>query len=272
MAAAWDGPEGEHWAANAERYEGVGRRLWSRFTEAVPVGRGDHVLDVGCGTGRSARDVARLAPEGEVLGVDLSSAMLERARAAAAREGLANVRFEQADAQVHDFPAAAFDLAISVHGAMFFADPVAAFANIRSALRPGGRLALTAWRELRHNEWLVAVRDALAVGRVLPEPPPGVPGPFALAEEGTVRRVLGEAGFTGVDLAAVEEPMELGATVEDAYAFVSDLGIARGLTHDLDEESRAKAFDALRRTVAEHATPEGVLFGSAAWLITATSP
>jgi SAM-dependent methyltransferase len=182
MAAAWDGPEGEHWAANAAYYENVADRLWDRFLAEVRVQPRDEVLDIGCGTGASSRSVARLAPEGRVVGIDLSSPMLARAREAAERDGLRNLEFVQGDAQVHPFPADAFDLAMSSHGAMFFNDPVTAFANIRSALRPDARLAMTAWRPLRENEWLVAIRTALAAGRDLPEPLPGMPGPFGLAD------------------------------------------------------------------------------------------
>jgi SAM-dependent methyltransferase len=171
MARAWDGEEGERWTAQADRYEAAGRRHDGRLTGAGLVASGDAVLDVGCGTGRSTRDAARVAAPGPVLGVDLSSQMLEEARRRAAAEGLANVSFEQADVQVHPFADGAFDAAISSFGAMFFADPVAAFANIGRALRPGGRLAVLAWRDLGRNQWVTAIRDALALGRALPEPP-----------------------------------------------------------------------------------------------------
>ncbi len=272
MAAAWDGPEGEHWAQHAERYERSSWRQWARFVEAVPIERDDVVLDIGCGTGKSTCDAGRLAVSGTALGVDLSARMLERARAAARAEGLTNVRFEQADAQVHRFPDGAFDVAISSFGAMFFADPVAAFANIARALRPEGRLALLAWRELARNEWLTVIRGALAVGRELPEPPAGAPGPFGLSAADHVRRTLGAAGFVDVQLEEVGEPVEVGADAEEAFAFVGTFGITKGLTQDLDEDSRARAFDALRRTIRDYETEHGVLFGSSAWLITARVP
>ncbi|HEV2071990.1 MAG TPA: methyltransferase domain-containing protein [Acidimicrobiales bacterium] len=272
MAAAWDGPEGEHWAQHAERYERSSWRHWARFSEAVRIARDDDVLDIGCGTGRSTRDVGRMAASGSAVGVDLSARMLERARAATRAEGLTNVRFEQADAQVHPFPDDVFDIAISSFGAMFFADPVAAFANIARALRPEGRLALLTWRELARNEWLTVIRGALAVGRELPEPPAGAPGPFGLSAADHVRRTLGAAGFVDVQLEEVDEPVEIGADAEDAFAFVGTFGITKGLTQDLDEDSRARAFDGLRRITRDYETDDGVLFGSAAWLITAGLP
>ena len=268
MAAAWDGSEGEHWAEHADHYERAAGLSWQRLLEAVSIGTQDVVLDVGCGTGRSTRDAARIAVSGSALGVDLSARMLEHARKAAEQEGLANVRFQQADAQVSSFPEDAFDIAISSFGAMFFADPTAAFANIARALRPDGRVALLAWRELARNEWLTAIRAALASGRQLPEPPTSVPGPFGLADADHVRRVLGAAGFVDIRLDAVDEPTLLGSDADDAFAFVSTFGITRGLTQDLDEESRARALDALRRTVVDHETDDGVLFETSAWLIT----
>ena len=269
MAAAWDGSEGEHWTEHAARYERASRANWQRLLDVVPIDLHDTILDVGCGTGRSTRDVARIAASGSALGVDLSSRMLGYAREAAEREGLTNVEFRQADAQVFPFPVSAFDLMISNFGAMFFADPTGAFTNLRKALRDDGRVALLAWRELARNEWLTAIRGSLACGRQLPVPPTGVPGPFGFADGDHVRRVLGAAGFVDISLDEVGEPTEFGSDAEDAFAFVSTAGMTKGLTQELDEESRARAFDALRHTLIEHDTGNGVLFGSSAWLITA---
>lgn len=268
MAAAWDGSEGEHWTQHAGHYERAAQRSWQRLLDAVSIGTRDVILDVGCGTGRSTRDVARIASSGSALGVDLSARMLAYAREAAEQEGLTNVRFQQADAQVFPFPEAAFDIAVSSFGAMFFVDPTAAFTNIARALRPDGRVALLAWRAVARNEWLTSVRTALAIGRHLPEPPPSVPGPFGLADADHVRRVLGAAAFVDIRLDEVDEPTVFGSDAEDAFAFVSNFGITKGLTQDLDEDSRARALDALRRTLVEHETDDGVLFGTSAWLIT----
>jgi SAM-dependent methyltransferase len=272
QAAAWDGNEGDHWAEHADRYESAGRRQWQRFLDAGLIADDDQVLDIGCGTGKSTRDAARVAVSGAALGVDLSSRMLERARERSAAEGLTNVSFEQADAQVHPFDAHAFDVAISCFGGMFFGDPVAAFSNIGGAVRPGGRLALLAWRELARNEWLTAIRGALAAGRALPEPPAGAPGPFGLADEGHVRRVLGDAGFSGLALEAIDEPIQFGTDAEDAWSFVRNIGIVHGLTQDLDDATKQQALDHLRAVVVAHETDEGVLLGTSAWLITARRP
>ena len=181
-AEAWDGHEGAHWAEHAERYEHSSWRHRARLLQASSIGPDDHVLDIGCGSGRSTIEAAQLASRGSALGVDLSSQMLAKAAQRAAESGVANADFVQGDAQVHPFDPGAADVAISHYGAMFFGDPLAAFTNIASGLRPGGRLALLAWRELERNDWIMVFRTALALGRELPTPPPDAPTPFSMAD------------------------------------------------------------------------------------------
>ena len=272
MAAAWDGAEGEQWAAQADRYEATGTRYGEALLRAAAVRPTDTILDIGCGTGSSTRELARLAASGAVLGVDLSTKMLQYARDVAEREGLTNVSFEQADAQVHPFPEGAFDIAVSSFGAMFFADPVAAFANIRRSLRPAGRLAVLAWREFADNEWITAIRDALAVGRTFPMPAAGAPGPFGLADRAQTDGILAAAGFDDIGFERLEEPIFLGADADDAFSFVSTFGMTRGLTQDLDDAGRAAALEALHACMRAHETSDGVLFGGSAWLVRGSRP
>jgi SAM-dependent methyltransferase len=195
--------------------------------------------------------------------------MLERARERAVEEDLSNVSFERGDAQVYGFEPGHFDLVVSRFGVMFFADPVAAFANIGRGVAPGGRLALLVWQELQRNEWLTATRDALAVGRELPAPPTGAPGPLGLADPGHVRSVLAGAGFDRIELEAVEAPFRFGADPDDAFEFVQGIGLVRGLLADLDTDDTARALDALRTMLEAHDSDGGVVFDSRAWIITA---
>jgi SAM-dependent methyltransferase len=271
QAAAWDGAEGEHWSAHADRYEAASRRYDRHLIAAAHLQPGSAVLDIGCGSGVSSRDAAKVAVHGRVLGIDLSARLLDEARRRSAAEGLTNTEFVQGDAQVHPFPSRAFDVAISRFGTLFFADPPTAFGNIATALRPGGRLALLAWRELAANEWVRLIREALAAGRALPEPTPGRPGAFGLADKSSVHRWLGAAGSGDVETTPLAEPMYLGADIEDSFAFVSQLGLARSLLADLDTTVAAHALDLLRDRLTEHASGDGVLVGSAAWLITAVN-
>jgi SAM-dependent methyltransferase len=272
QARAWNGEEGDRWTEREARYNAACRRHSVRLLRAARIGSSDQVLDIGCGCGESTRDAAREARSGWVLGVDLSARMLARARERSLAEGVLNTRFELADAQVHPFEAQAFDLAISRFGAMFFEDSLAAFRNVGRSLRPGGRLALIAWQELARNEWLLALRGALAAGRTLPEPAVGAPGPFGLADPEAVRKVLGAAGFVAIELEEVDEPMELGADPDDAFDFVRTMGITKGLLESLDVTTRSRALDEVRAVLAAHHTDAGVLLGARSWLITAHRP
>jgi SAM-dependent methyltransferase len=271
MAAAWDGLEGDDWVRDREHYDLGIRRHHLRLVDAAAVSAGERVLDVGCGTGELSRAVGRAAGGSPVLGVDLSARMLARARELADAEGLSSVAFLQADAQVHPFERGWFDVVVSRFGGMFFADPVVAFQNLRGALRPGGRLAMLTWRDLGSNEWMLALRDALSLGRELPAPRVGTPGPFGLADPDGVRSVLTAAGFDGVELEAVDEPFRAGADADDAFAFISNGGAARGLLDGLAPEDRGAALDALRVTLRAHQSADGVEFGSAAWIVRARS-
>jgi SAM-dependent methyltransferase len=269
MAEAWDGAEGENWAASADHHDRIVVGHHAALLQAAAVEPEHRVLDVGCGNGQTTLDAARAAPKGEVLGVDLSGPMLRRAAERAKAAGITNVRFEQADAQVHQFERNGFDLVMSRFGAMFFGEPMAAFTNFYGALRGGGRLAMLSWQSLERNEWLTEIRRAVAVGRELPSPPIGAPGPFGLADRDQVCELLTNAGFRSVELESLHEPMRLGRTVDETVEFALGAGFVRALLADVDAETREKAVDALRSLARANETAEGVALGSAAWLITA---
>ena len=272
MAQMWDGGEGAQWASEAEHYERASRLIWKRFLELVPAAANERLLDVGCGNGKSTCDLAAAAPSGSALGIDLSAEMLKNGRRRAAAAALTNVEFVQGDAQVHPFAPASYSLATSVFGAMFFTDPVAAFANIGAALARDGRLALLAWRELPRNEWITVIREAFAAGRDLPMPPTSVPGPFGLADSGRAAMILTDAGFTEVGFQEIDEPSDMGRNEEDAFQFMSSLGLARGLMQDLDDGARGEGLDRLQRAIEDHKTEDGILFRASSWLITARWP
>jgi SAM-dependent methyltransferase len=268
MAEAWEA-ESEHWVAHEERYDRSAAAHESAMLELAGISASDVILDVGCGTGGSTRAAASLAPSGVATGVDLAERMVEHARRIAEREGIENVRFEVADAQVHAFPPRGVDVVISRFGAMFFGDPVAAFTNLRSATRPDGRLALVAWQSLDRNDWQVQIRGAIALGRDLPVPPVGVPGPFALAEPDRARTLLEDAGWRDVVIDEVEVPMWLGPDADDAFEFVRGTGFVKGALGDLDDRQQAEALERLRVVLADATTDVGVELPSRSWAIAA---
>jgi SAM-dependent methyltransferase len=270
MARAWDGEEGDQWTKFADEFDYTHRSIWTRFLDTDPIDPANHVLDIGCGCGQSTRDAARLAYEGSALGVDLSSSMLAVARRRATAEGLPNIEFRHADAQVHAFDPGAFDVVISRFGVMFFDDRTTAFTNIASALRPGGRLALLAWQDISKNEWIMTVRETLAAGRDLPAPAVGAPGPTGLADPDDVRGLLAGTGFESIAFTSIEEPVWFGSDAEAAYAFVGEIGIVKGLSDGLDPDTKAAVHEQLKAALRAHETPEGVRFASGVWLISAT--
>lgn len=267
QAKAWDGDEGDYWARHAERFDTSVAAYHAHLFDTVQIRATDAVLDLGCGTGQTTRDAARRAIAGFALGVDLSTRMLDVARRLAETEGVPNAHFLRADAQVHPFEPAAFDVAISRTGAMFFGDQAAAFANIARALRPGGQLALLVWQGPERNDWMLAFGTAMAAGRNLSPPPVGAQGPFGLSDPDLVRDVLTGAGFTEPRFEDLTAPMWFGPDPDDATAFIG--GLLAWMVADLDEAGRARALDALNATMVLHSTPRGVELGSAMWLVTA---
>ncbi|WP_198950141.1 class I SAM-dependent methyltransferase [Kineosporia sp. A_224] len=269
QARAWDGGEGACWAVHHEILESCLARYDPAFMAAADISSSDRVLDIGCGTGVSTRGAARAASAGHALGVDLSSRMIDVARSIADDEGLRNVSFARADAQVHPFATDAYDVVISRTGAMFFGDPTKAFTNLRRSLRPGGRLALLTWQPPDRQEWINAFSLALA-GRTPPAPAPGAAGPFALSDPDHVRALLEQAGFTEIGLAGFAETTSYGRTVREAHALV--VGLLGWMLEGHEPGRRDAAVEALRTTLAAHQTDDGVRFGFAAWVVTARRP
>ena len=220
QAEAWNGSDGVHWAEHSERWNTVVSDINDELFAAAAIGERARVLDIGCGTGQTTRLAARKAKRGYAVGVDLSAPMLARARATARAEGVANVRFEQGDAQVHPFSEADFDVAISRGGVMFFGDPVAAFANIGHALRPGGTLAFVCPQEMGSNEWFMVQMSAVLGREFRPSPgTPGSPGMFSLSNPAHIHDVLTNAGFSDVTAKPTVTSMCYGSDAADAAEF-----------------------------------------------------
>jgi SAM-dependent methyltransferase len=234
--------------------------------QACAIRSHEHVLDIGCGAGQTTREAARLAASGSVLGVDITEPMIAKARALAAAEELRNVRFEHGDAQVHDFRSQNFDLAVSRYGTMFFADPIAAFRNIAGSLRPGGRLVMMVWQAHAANEWSVAVHRALGPYN---SSPPDAYEHFSLADPRTVERILGPAGFAGVQFSDVREPVYYGANVDAALEWVRGFRYVREILQRLDVAAAARVLDDLREALAKNFSESGVWFDAHEWIVTA---
>lgn len=221
--------------------------------ERLSLKPGERVLDIGCGLGRTTRALAReVGPDGQVTGLDIADEMLKAARDHAVRAGVGNVEFVHGDAQVHDLGTDVFDAAYSRFGVMFFADPVAAFANVHRSIRPGGRISFVCWQSGLENEWaLVPAAAAMAALGATPQMPgPEEPGPFALAEPERVRSILEGAGFSSVevvprnDFAVTKE-----ADIPQVARMSTRVGAVRALLQDADETTARRAIDAIEEAM-----------------------
>jgi ubiquinone/menaquinone biosynthesis C-methylase UbiE len=250
-------------------YDAELRRQNEALGRAVGVQLHDHVLDIGCGSGQTTRQAARTARRGSALGVDVSATAIERARELARAEGLGNVTFEHADAQVHRFPQERFDLAISRFGTMFFDDPVAAFANIGRALRPSGRLVMMVWQAHDRNEWDLALRQALDVAEGPAAGACGGPDPFSLADPPAVKEILEAAGFADISFTDVHEPVYYGADVAAALDWIRGFTCTHEILKRLDPAAATHAVERLRAGLTAHLGNDGVWFDSRAWIVTA---
>jgi ubiquinone/menaquinone biosynthesis C-methylase UbiE len=267
--------------AKFERYRNIMLGGLS-YHSAVPLAKlelaaGAHAVDVGCGWGDTAIELARkVGPTGSVLGLDCCDAFLEKGRRDAAADGLANVRFVEADVQKYRFDPE-FDLCFSRFGMMFFANPVAAMRNVRTGLKPGATLMLITWRTLDDNPWLGMPKAV--VSRFLP--PPGEdaqtcgPGPFSMANPDVVSAQLKAAGFTDFSFERVDGPVMIGRDVDQAVEFQLALGPAGEIFREagaLAEDRRGEIEAALRTELARYAGDDGVRMNSSSWTIRARNP
>ncbi len=288
MAASPPGPNAEQirywnelaapsWIAQQERLDRLLQPVGERALARAAAAAGEAVLDVGCGCGTSTLALAAaVGTGGRVLGVDVSRPMLEQARARAAQRGLSQVRFLEADAQTAELEPAVFDLLFSRFGVMFFADPRAAFANLRSALRPGARVTFACWQALARNPWMTVPLSAVAKHLTLPAPPPpGAPGPFAFADPDRVRGFLEQAGLAEVAFEDLQLPLAVGGgETESAVELLLQVGPVGALLRDAGAgpELRERVAASLREALVPFASPSGPRLPSAAWLVSARNP
>jgi len=266
--ARWRGRGGTAWADLRAVIDGMYRPLEELLLDGDRLRAGAHVLDVGCGTGSTTVALARrVGAGGRALGVDIAEPMIAAARARAAEEGSA-AEFVLADAQEEPLPDRAFDAVVSRFGVMFFADPVRAFANLRSAAKDDAVLRLVVWRTAAENPFMTTAERAAAP--LLPAVPvrrPDEPGQFAFGAEATVRHVLSGGGWRDVDVRPVDVPLAFPADrLEDYFTRLGPVG---AVLPDADDATRAEVVRTLHEAFAPFVHGADVRLTAACWLVDA---
>ena len=270
QAAYWNGPGGDGWlAAYDQRIKRAIGDIGAVGLSAAAAQAGEHVVDIGCGTGDTTAALARaVGLTGHVLGVDISGTLIEAARS----HRLDNATFVVGDAATHPFQAGHYDLVFSRFGVMFFADPVAAFRNIRRALKPQGRLVFIAWRTPQENPWgTTPVRAAQPFLPPQQRPGPEDPGQFSFGDRARVERILRDSGFASSRIEPVDRSIWMGDTVTDVLAGAGRFGPLARAFAGAEPAAIDKAKQAIAETLKPHEGPQGVHLPGACWLVTANA-
>jgi SAM-dependent methyltransferase len=269
----WNGAGGARWVANQSLRDLMLADFASAALAKAAAQPGESVIDVGCGCGETSAELAEaVGPTGSVLAIDVSAPIL-----AVAAERLAPFPAATtvlADAAAYPFAPASADLMFSRFGVMFFGDPVAAFANLRLALKPSGRLVFACWRTPAENQWMTSALDT--VFAIVPRPPaadPTLPGPFAFADAERVASILTQAGFNAPTFDRYDPIVDIsvGAGVEGAVGTALEFGPTARLLAEQPEEVKDRVVDALRTYYAALAQDGAIRLPAAIWIVQTTA-
>ena len=271
--AYWNGAGGRKWTDRQELQDLILAPVSELLFARTKVEPGERVIDIGCGCGATTIELARrVGPKGSVVGVDVSVPMLARARERAL-PGMP-VEFVEADATVYRFPPGRADLLCSRFGVMFFAEPALSFANMRTALRPGGRLVFACWREPQENPWLsLPLMEVYKHVPSLPESGPDDPGPFSFAKAERVRGILDQAGFSAIAMEPIDLSIDLatGRGLDAAVASALQIGPASRALDGQPPHLREDAAQSIRAVLAPFQQGEAVPLAAAIWSVTAAN-
>ena len=271
----WQGATGEGWAANASHYETMLADVGAALLDHAGFLPGERVVEIGCGSGRFARRVAAaVAPDGAVLGLDISPALGRLARQEAAETGTGNLQILVADAQTAVPPGAPFGRLVSRFGVMFFADPAAAMSNLHAMLASGGRLDFAVWAGIDANPWAGAIMEVARTHLGLPRGDPRAPGPFAFSDEAHLRTLLVGAGFQAVRFTPWQGKVRFGGPGVSA-AEAAGLAVAGGTLAGPIQAASEKTREALLADLAArfqpYLTDAGALVPASVHLVTAAA-
>lgn len=274
-AEDWAGEMGERWLAHIDKFEGMIAPIGDALVAAANVSPGESILDVGCGAGATTLALARATgPKGRVTGLDISPALSKAAAKRAQEAGLSNIAFVTADAATKSLDEGAYDILFSRFGVMFFADPYAAFANLRKGLSDKARVMFACWAPPMENQWILEVMQCVARHIEMTPPEPRAPGPFAFAEPDYVTDILSKAGFSNVKIEPWRGVQYLGGKGLDAKRaaeFVINALSIGELARKQPAEVQAALLRDITESFAAHETPEGVEMKATAWFVSANA-
>lgn len=263
----WQAQVGKTWAENHHLTDRSFAGLTQKMLDRIGGLDGTAVLDVGCGAGELALAIARQRPGARVIGVDLSSDLVMAARERGSQHG--NLDFVLADAAAWHQADFNPDLIVSRHGVMFFDEPAAAFANIRSMAVPRAALLFSCFRSMASNPWAADITRLLS----LPAPRQSIaPGPFAFANPQYVEDILIQAGWSEIDFEPFDFAYVAGMgldPVDDALQFFRRIGPAARHLRGLGGKDRDDAEDCIRSWLEDHRSGNLIAFPAAAWIVTA---
>ena len=271
-AEYWNSATGHYWVSQQAVIRDVFTSVTDVSLHAAAAKPGEHVIDIGCGTGDTLLVIAKaVGSSGAVLGVDVSVPMLNFAKHRAAEMRLGNADFALADAASYAFEPRWADLVYSRFGVMFFEDPIKGFVNIRGGMKVGGRLVFVCFRTMPESPWFRVPIEA-ARPHLPPQQPadPTAPGMFSFAREERVRGILTHAGFRKIAIKATDVPIH-GADIAQSMAFITQAGPLPALLDNASDEQRERATDAVRKALAAEIGADGRRLHVGLWLVTASA-
>jgi SAM-dependent methyltransferase len=268
QATLWNGEMGQTWVEMARVTDQLFEPLTAPLLEAASAGA-SALLDVGCGAGFTTLALAReLGPSARIVGADISGPLLLAARDRAGAAGVP-IDFVFGDAQTFDFAPASFDLIVSRLGVMFFADPVAAFANLRGAATDEARLRFVCWRDPAENPFMTLTARATKGLLDLPARVPNTPGPYGLADAERTRGILTDAGWSEVEVRPFDATCAMPA--EELMTFLTRIGPLREALAEADDERREAVLEAVRAAAELYVSGDQASFEAALWIVDAAA-
>ena len=268
----WSGAGGDVWVNKQREMDIMLNPLGDRVIERLDLKSDSKIIDIGCGCGATTLEIAKKITQGEILGVDISEPMLDKATETAKEMSLSNISFEVKDVQVDVMPLNYFDIAFSRFGVMFFEDPFEAFKNIHSSLKEDGLLSFVCWQNASLNPWQSLSIQVIKEFLDLPAPAPKSPGPFAFEDKTYLEEILRESGFKGLEILDNQEDIVMfsGKSIREACEdYLTINPVVTEMLKNSKPELTEEILEALVIKFSNFHQNDGLLFPSATWIVTA---